>query len=185
MGSYLRLEKRASDSKLLQDEMLAQNQLKHQQTERAHQTNRAQQRTIDLQTKQMDAQAHQIKKISAAAAASGTPGTAGRASTRNITAEQQLKASLESTFRQLHAVQTEKTREIQKHQQRESDLKKKHQQHEFESKKRARILVLQLQQLAISMFVSGVAAAARMKTITKRTTPNAHHQKQGFNTSHQ
>ena len=57
-------EKRASDSKLLQDEMLAQNQLKHQQTERAHQTNRVQQRTIDLQTKQMDAQAHQIKKIS-------------------------------------------------------------------------------------------------------------------------
>jgi hypothetical protein len=57
-------EKRASDSKLLQDEMLAQNQLKHQQTERAHHTNRVQQRTIDLQTKQMDAQAHQIKKIS-------------------------------------------------------------------------------------------------------------------------
>ena len=55
-------EKRASDSKLLQDEMLAQNQLKHQQTERAHQTSRVQQRTIDLQTKQMDAQAHQIKK---------------------------------------------------------------------------------------------------------------------------
>ena len=56
-------EKRASDSKLLQDEMLAQNQLKHQQTERAHQTNRVQQRTIDLQTKQMDAQAQDKKNI--------------------------------------------------------------------------------------------------------------------------